>query len=211
MMRTDFMVFLDAGHGGILRNGQYATAPSKQWKHTQGTFHGDGWFYEGVWNRVLTNRVSNKLNNLDIQHLIVSHEFLDNSLSYRVDLANWYARRVRRTLYVSNHSNALGNGAARGFEVYTSRGTTGSDAVADDHMQNVRDLLGDRISYRPDRSDNDMDREAGFYVLNKTSMPAILVEHLFFDNYQDALLLMDDDVVERFAEAQVRTIIGYMG
>ncbi len=205
------MVFLDAGHGGILRNGQYATAPSKQWKHTQGTFHGDGWFYEGVWNRVLTNRVSNKLNNLDIQHLIVSHEFLDNSLSYRVDLANWYARRVRRTLYVSNHSNALGNGAARGFEVYTSRGTTGSDAVADDHMQNVRDLLGDRISYRPDRSDNDMDREAGFYVLNKTSMPAILVEHLFFDNYQDALLLMDDDVVERFAEAQVRTIIGYMG
>lgn len=208
-MRTDFMVFLDAGHGGILRNGQYATAPSKQWRHPQGTFHGDGWFYEGVWNRTLTNRVSNKLRNLDIQHLIVSHEFLDTSLAYRVELANWYHQRVARTLYLSNHSNAATT-TARGFEVYTSPGTTGSDAIADDHMTNVRNLLGDRITYRTDRSDGDQDREAKFYVLTKTAMPAVLVEHLFFDNYQDALLLMDDDVVERFAEAQVRTIINYM-
>lgn len=41
-------------------------------------------------------------------------------------------------------------------------------------------------------------------------MPAILVEHLFFDNYEDALLLMDDEIVERFAEAEVRTVIDYM-
>ena len=204
------MVFLDAGHGGILRNGNYATAPSKQWKHSQGTFHRDGWFFEGVWNRTLTNRVADKLRNLDIQHLIVSHEFVDNSLAYRVDMANWYARRVNKTLYISNHSNALGTGGARGFEIYTSRGKTGSDAVADIHWANVKELMGDRISYRPDTSDGDQDREAGFYVLVNTTMPAILVEHLYFDNYQDALLLMDDDVVERFAEAQVRTIVQYM-
>jgi N-acetylmuramoyl-L-alanine amidase len=42
-------------------------------------------------------------------------------------------------------------------------------------------------------------------------MPAILVEHLFFDNYEDAKLLMDDEIVERFAEAQVRTIIEAQG
>lgn len=204
------MVFLDAGHGGILRDGSYATAPSKQWKHRSGTFHGGGWFFEGVWNRYLTNRVADKLRNLDIQHIIVSHEFVDNSLEYRVELANWYNKRVSKTLYISNHSNASGAGQARGFEIYTSRGTTSSDSVADMYWNNVKELLGNRISYRPDTSDGDMDKEAGFYVLTKTAMTAVLVEHLYFDNFEDASLLMDDDIVERFAEAQVRTIIDFM-
>jgi N-acetylmuramoyl-L-alanine amidase len=209
-MRTDFMVFLDAGHGGILPNGQYATAPGKQWKHANGTFHRDGWFYEGVWNRTLVNRVSDKLHNLQIQHIIVSHEYLDTPLDYRVDLANWYGRRVARTLFFSTHSNAIGNGRARGFELYTSPGRTTSDTVADQHFNNVRELVGDRIRYRSDQSDSDYDKEARFYVLTQTSMAAVLVEHLFFDNYEDALLLMDPDIVERFAEAQVRTIIDFM-
>lgn len=209
-MRTDFMVFLDAGHGGILPSGEYATAPGKQWKHASGTFHRDGWFYEGVWNRTLVNRVADKLKNLQIQHLIVSHEYLDTPLAYRVDLANWYARRVAKTLFFSTHSNAMGNGSARGFELYTSPGTTTSDTVADMHYNNVRELVGDQIRYRSDRSDADYDKEARFYVLTKTSMSAVLVEHLFFDNLADATLLMDPDIVERFAEAQVRTIIDFM-
>jgi N-acetylmuramoyl-L-alanine amidase len=41
-------------------------------------------------------------------------------------------------------------------------------------------------------------------------MPAVLIEHLFFDNFQDAQLLMDPEIVDRFAEAQVRTIIEYI-
>jgi N-acetylmuramoyl-L-alanine amidase len=60
---------------------------------------------------------------------------------------------------------------------------------------------------RPDTTDGDNDKEAGFYVIVNTVMPAILNEHLFFDNYEDAMLLMNDDIVDLFAEAQVRTII----
>ena len=63
---------------------------------------------------------------------------------------------------------------------------------------------------RADTSDNDHDKEARFFVLTRTVMPAMLVEHLFFDNYDDASLLMDDEIVERFAEAQVRTVINFM-
>lgn len=209
-MHTDFMVFLDAGHGGILRDGTYATAPAKQWKHSRGAFHGGGWFFEGVFNRVLTNRVADKLRTLNIQHYLVSHEFVDTPLSYRVDVANWYDLRMARTLYISNHSNASGSGQADGFEIYTSPGSTTSDRVAEMHWNNVKELLGDRIRYRPDTSDGDHDKEARFYVLTKTRMAAILIEHLFFDNFNDASLLMDDDVIERFAEAQVRTIIEFM-
>ncbi|MEL6655824.1 MAG: N-acetylmuramoyl-L-alanine amidase [Bacteroidota bacterium] len=206
-MVKDFLVFLDAGHGGLDADGNYVTAPSKQFKHSSGTFHKDGWFYEGVFNRTLTNRVAQKLRDLSIPYYMVSHEYKDIHLSYRVDLANWYAKKVRKSLYISNHANA-GGGRARGYEVFTSPGATKSDQVATLHWDNVKELLGDRISrYRSDTSDGDVDKEQRFFVLTRTSMPAILVEHLFFDNLEDAKLLMDDEIVERFAEAQVRTII----
>jgi len=209
-MKDNFCVFLDAGHGGLDKDGKYTTAPSKMYQHSKGAFHDGRYFYEGVWNRTLTNRVAAKLSKLGICNILVSHEYVDVSLEYRVDLANWYHRNFRQGLYISNHANASGSGAARGFEVYTSPGATASDKVAEFHWENVKALLGDRISYRPDTSDGDHDKEARFFVLVRTVMPAILVEHLFFDNYDDATLLMDDEIVERFAEAQVRTVINYM-
>ena len=66
------------------------------------------------------------------------------------------------------------------------------------------------IKFRSDIEDGDHDRERNFFVLKKTAMPAVLIEHLFFDNYEDARLLMDGLIVDKFAEVQVRTIIRYM-
>ncbi len=209
-MVSDFLVFLDAGHGGIDSEGNYVTAPSKQFRHSGVTLHGDGWFYEGVWNRTITNKVAEKLGHLSIPFYLVYDQVADVKLDYRVGLANYYAKKVKKSLYVSNHANA-GGGQARGFEIYTSPGKTRSDTVAELHWDNVKELVGNRISrYRSDGSDGDHDKEARFYVLTRTSMPAILVEHLFFDNLADAKLLMDEDIIERFAEAQVRTIVEAM-
>lgn len=208
-MKKNFCVFLDAGHGGLDKNGRYVTAPSKQFKHSRGTFHGNGWFYEGVWNRVLVNEVANKLARLGIMHKIVSHEYLDFPLQYRVDIANWYHRNYQAGVFISTHSNAA-NGQARGFEVYTTRGTTKSDKLAEYLWEEAKDLLVDDIRFRSDISDGDHDRERNFFVIKKTAMPAILIEHLFFDNYEDAKLLMNGLIVDKFAEAQVRAIIRYM-
>lgn len=204
----DACVLLDAGHGALDKNGHYVTAPSKQFEHAKGTFHQGRWFFEGVWNHQFTARVAAKLSNLGIPNIIVSHEYVDTPLAYRVDLANWYHKNYKQALYISNHANA-GGGLARGFEVYTSPGTTVSDKVAELHWNNVKDLLSTQIIMREDSTDGDYDKEARFYVLTKTNMPAILVEHLFFDNYDDALLLMNDEIVDRFAEAQVRTVMQY--
>ena len=208
-MLADYCVYLDAGHGAIDENGKYVTAPNKQFEHSKGTFHNGKWFYEGVWNRKLTNRVAAKLKNLGISHLIVSHEYLDLSLAYRVDVANWHHKNYKKGIFISNHANASGAHSARGFEVYTTPGTTKSDALAEMHWKNVDSLLGDKIKMRQGTSDGDQDKEANLYVIKYTSMPAMLVEHLFFDNYDDAMLLMDDEILEKFAEAQVRTIIDY--
>ena len=209
-MNDKFCVYLDAGHGGIDPQGDYVTAPSKMFEHESGTFHDGRFFYEGVWNRTLTNIVAQKLSNLGIQHLLVSHEYLDTSLNYRVDIANWYHKNYKRGIYISNHSNASASHRARGFEVYTTPGVTSSDKLAELLWDQVNDVLGDRIRYRTDTSDGDHDKEARFFVITKTAMPAILIEHLFFDNEDDVKLLMNPDIVERFAEAQVRSIIKYI-
>lgn len=205
-MKDNICVYLDAGHGGIDPKGNYTTAPSKMFDHKTGVFHKGSVFYEGVWNRTLINRVSDKLGNLGIRHVKVHHDYLDTPLEYRVDMANWYHRNFAQGIYISTHANAA-NGQARGFEVYTSRGQTAADPVATLLFNTVQELFGNRITYRTDYSDGDPDKEAGFFVLTKTAMPAILIEHLFFDNIHDARLLMDDEVVDLFAEAQVRTII----
>lgn len=209
-MGINFCVYLDAGHGGMSPEGIYTTAPGKMYAHDSGEFHQGSFFYEGVWNRQLTSRVASKLDKLGITYIEVSHEYLDLSLEYRVNKANWYHRNFKQGIYISNHANASESHQARGFEVYTSPGLTGADAMAERHWQNVKDILGDRINYRPDTRDGDADREAGFYVLQKTLMPAMLIEHLFFDNAEDARLLIQDEYIEYFAEAQVRTIIQQM-
>ncbi len=205
----DLCIFLDAGHGGIDKNGNYTTAPSKQFQHTQGTFHNGRWFYEGVFNRIITDIVAHKLRNLGISYLVVSHDYVDTPLAQRVDMANWYHRNYKPGIFISNHANAS-NGRARGYEIYTSPGKTPSDDIADLHWNNVRDLLGNRITMRSDLSDGHYDKEAGFFVLTRTAMPAVLIEHLFFDNYDDAMLLMDDNVVDLFAEATIRTVIQWL-
>lgn len=209
---SKFCVFLDAGHGGLNQEDKYTTFPDKCFFHNKGEFHKGGWFYEGVWNRVLTNRVAELLKELGIKYEKVYHDIEDTPLSYRAKIANTRSKlHYKHSIYISNHSNAFDGKTpnVRGFEVYTSPGSTDSDHLADIHLKNVKDLLGSKIKYRTDESDGDMDREANFYVLRKTVMPSILIEHLFFDNYEDASLLMMPDIIEAFAEAQVRTIIEY--
>ena len=206
----DFCVYLDAGHGGLDPSGFYVTAPSKmQFHDEQWTFHNGGFFYEGVFNRQITNLVASKLKNLGVQYLIVSHEYLDLPLSYRAETANWYHRNYKEGIFISNHANASVNHRARGFEVYTTPGKTKSDKFADFLWKQVDSLLGDHIRMREDKTDGDHDKEARFFVIRKTVMPAILVEHLFFDNFEDAKLLMSDFVIEMFAEAQVRAILEF--
>ncbi len=208
-MQDNICVYLDAGHGGRNARGEYVTAPGKMFRHARGEFHSSGYFYEGVWNRALLDLVRKKLDLQGITYVMLSHAYLDLPLSYRVDVANWHHRNYRPGILLSTHANASNSHRARGFELYTTPGLTGADRLADIHWRNVQQLLGSRITMRTDKSDGDHDREANFFILRRTLMPAVLIEHLFFDNYEDALLLMDDEVMEYFAEAQVRTIIEY--
>lgn len=222
---TWFLVILDPGHGGLspyrfTLPSKYVTYPNKAFKHPYmkpqpgemlaPSFHGNGWFFEGVWNRILVNKVYALLQDLYIPTLKVTNMYADMSLSARVKRANDIGKRYPHPIYISTHANASALHLARGYEVYSSPGNTKSDLLAEWHYECVARLFGDKIKMRPDVSDGDHDKENRFYVLTKTQMPAILIEHLFFDNYQDALLLMREDVQDAFAYAQVYTVLKYI-
>lgn len=210
------MIFLDAGHGGLDAKGNYTTAPNKMWNHRdKGQFHKNGLIYEGLLNRSIVKLIEAKLTELRIPFMRVYDQSADIPLGQRVRLANSYAksRKGEQHIFISVHNNASMSQAARGSEVFTSPGQTKSDIWAAKYMQNLLDLIGIHglsgvIIPRMDKfSDGDEDKEAKFFVLTQTSMPAFLIECLFFDNIDDARLIFNPLIQSIFAQAVVETII----
>lgn len=116
-------------------------------------------------------------------------------LKQRVDFVNKIHKKYPDAIYISIHVNAAGNGKqwmnASGWECYTSPGQTKADKLADYMYKSARrNLKGQKI--REDWSDADVDKEAGFYVLKKTTCPAILTENFFMDSKKDLEYLKSD-------------------
>ncbi|NVK63569.1 MAG: N-acetylmuramoyl-L-alanine amidase [Flavobacteriales bacterium] len=185
-------IVLDFGHGGIDENGNYTTRGKKH------TFPNGETAYEGVINRRIGGMVRAFLRMLDDDYTIITtvdeNDPRDLSLSYRVRVANQYP--ASQTLFISIHNNAF-NSRARGFEIYTTRGVTRSDALAESIANAIEPFYKDlQLKLRYDLSDGDKDKEAEFYVLRRTACPAVLLECLFFDNAEDFALLKDPEFVK---------------
>jgi N-acetylmuramoyl-L-alanine amidase len=187
---------LDPGHGGFI-DGEYQTAPAKMYRHSP-----EEVFYEGMFNRRIKDLLMRKLWEENIHHIDICPTDLDVPLTARVDVVNSYYKAYDNAVLISLHSNA---GGGTGFEVWTSKGQTRSDRFAELLGQELQDGFRD-IPFRADKTDGDLDKESDFYILEKTYCPAILPECLFFDNYNDYLLLQNSD----FQNAYCKTLINFM-
>ncbi len=199
-------IFLDAGHGGI-KNGVYTTAPSKMWKHNRGTFHLGSTFYEGVSNRLYADLFYKEAVKLGFNVIKVYHEINDTSLKNRVDIANAYHSNVSEGVFISLHSNAVGvQDKASGLSVWTTKGQSQSDIIAQKFIDTFKTKLPN-VKVLENKSDNDSDYESDFYVLKNTIMPAILIENLFFDNFNDAITLMNAEYQNNFTQCLINTLL----
>lgn len=207
MKKFKLGIFLDAGHGGIDPKGRYTTFPNKCAHFANRKYHGNGWFYEGVSNRIITHRIAAKLEKKGYYPIIVSHEYLDTPLTYRTNKANILSKSFDKSLFISNHSNAF-NRLARGFEVFTSPGRTRADILAEIYYDNMISSFGNEIIWRKE-SETKKSKEASYTVLTRTAMPAILTEHLFFDNIKDADILISEEFIEKVSDVQVKSIEDY--
>ncbi len=206
-------IILDFGHGGLDKNRKYTTAPDKMYEFTNGEIA-----YEGVLNRQIGGLLEIFLkshSNLNIVTTVKASDPRDLTLSYRVKVANSYP--ASNTLFVSIHSNASKNHNASGFSIFTSKGKTKSDQLTTCIGNEVKQLYNEldlklRFDYFVD---GDLDKERKFdeldyYVLRKTKCPAVLLECLFFDYWDDYVHLKNPEFQKELAWNIYRGIIKYV-
>lgn len=174
----DTLIF-DRGHGSLDTKGVYTTAPAKMHKFEDGVVA-----YEGVINSEYVKKMAfyGEAAGFNIEYTVLPTSPVDMPLEERVNKAN-FGLHKNNSLFISVHNNASLNHNAEGSEIWTSVGQTYSDIIAEHILDNWKSVFGNRV--RKDMTDGDKDKEAKFYVLHNTVMPAVLLEIGFFDNRKD--------------------------
>lgn len=153
---------------------------------------------ENEFNREVVKYLDIELKRCGFRTLLVAPTDEDTPLKTRTDRAN----AAGAHLYVSCHYNA---GQGKGLETYHFPGSTkGKRAAQIIH----RHLLASGVK-RKDRGV----KSADFFVLRKTTMPAVLIEFGFMDDpkLEEAAQMIDPKVQKAFAVATAKGICEYFG
>ena len=192
-------IFIDNGHGLM----------------TAGKRSPDGQFREPFYNREIARRVVSDLRDRGLDAELLVPEDDDISLAERVRRVNTacFLLGKQNVILVSIHVNAAGNGSkwlnAIGWSVYTCKGQTASDMLAECLCQAaIKNFPGRRI--RTDMSDGDMDWEEGFYILRKSLCVAVLTENFFMDSRSDLEYLQSRAGKQAIIDTHVEGIIEYL-
>jgi len=192
LKKDKLKIVLDPGHGGKF----------------------SGAVYNGIKESGLNFRFAHRIGRLfkDVGHEVIFTRETDIHLNSNLtkDLAARaaIANENNADLFISCHCNASKNPKANGFEIYTTKGKTKADPVAEAIFQSVKEAVPE-LNTRTDKSDGDSDREADYAVLRKTKMPAVLIEFGFMSNPHDLALLSDDFIyLEKISKAVVQGVIG---
>lgn len=204
------LVIIDPGHGGV-KNGVYQT-PGKRATH-----NGVGTIYEGEFNRKVAAFLGQLLDanaDIDYKYTVKPDEVADISLGARCRSANSIYERERKNyagiVFLSIHGNAAASSpsSARGWEVFTTPGQNKADVLAEFIHNEIKAALPGH-AIRADKSDGDHDKEARFYVLEKTLMPAVLTENFFMTNPDDCRLMLSTEGQQLIASAHYKGLVAY--
>ena len=193
-------ILLDAGHG----------------IDTLGKRSPDGAFLEYKWNREVAELAYALLEEHGFDVDFVVTETNDIPLKTRVRRVNEVCNLhgSQNVLLLSIHSNAAGMGTtwmnAKGWSCYTTKGVTKSDRVASCLYDAFEEEFKDR-TIRRDLSDGDPDWEEDFYIIKKTSCPAVLLENFFYDNKEECSFLLMEQTKRRVAKAILKGVQYYYG
>lgn len=186
MKRKNFMVVLDAGHGGADSGAVGKTGLLE--KHVA---------------LIVVRRMAKILGDLKVPVVLTRSDDTFIELYERARIAY----EVGATLFVSIHCNA---GGGKGFEVFTSPGQTDSDLAAS-HLFQAYAAEFPQLVERTDLSDGDVDKEAKFAVLTRTKGAAVLFELEFIDTPEGESFLRNSENQKRMAKALADGVLSYLG
>ena len=183
--------------------------------NTPGKRSPDGKFIEAIYTRQLARRIVADLQDRGYDAELLTPDDDDIPLSERVKRVNAYCKALgnRNIILVSIHVNAVGNGSkwmnATGWSVYTCKGHTASDKLAECLCEvATKNFPGRRI--RTDFSDSDPDWEENFSLLSNTLCPAVLTENFFMDSRSDLEYLQSRAGKQAVVDTHVEGIIEYL-
>ena len=185
-------IFIDAGHGG---SDPGAVNPREHIKESDVAL-------------AIGKLLDDALREI-IPVLVIKHARYDDrhiSIEDRVAAAEEF----KADIFISVHCNAAEDPQASGFEVWTSRGQTQADRLATAIHEALLGVMGGHYG-RTDYDDGDPDKEANFYVLRHTSMPAVLVEGEFISNDDQAVYLSLEENQADIAWAIAEAVSAYLG
>ena len=154
--------------------------------------------YEKTITFDISNRVIAELRRRGINAVSTRTSDVEVDLQPRVNKAEGY----RANVFVSIHANAisLSRPDVNGLETYYYATSSGYRLARNIHSSILRNVnISDRGV-----------RQARFYVLRKTSMPAVLVETGFITGARDSANLKSDAHRQKLAKGIVEGIINYL-
>lgn len=153
---------------------------------------------ENEFNREVVRLLDIELKRCGFKTLLAAPGDDDVQLSIRTNRAN----AAKADLYISVHYNA---GQGKGLETYHFPGSVKGRRAA----QIIHKHLMSSGVKRRDRGV----KSANFYVLRKTTMPAVLIEFGFMDDpgLEEAVQMVDPKVQKAFAIAVAKGICEYFG
>lgn len=157
------------------------------------------YFREYAWTREISQMQCDCLQALGFDAWLLVPEEDDISLAIRCERVNAFCRKYGKDniLLVSNHVNAAGKGDkwmnARGWSIYTTKGITQADYLAEEIYQVAEDEFRPPLKIRAAGSQPLFhDQEENYYILMHSYCPAVLVENFFQDNKEDVAYLKSD-------------------
>lgn len=177
---NNILIILDAGHGG--------TDPGAIGYDEDGNII----IQEKDVNLTVANKVAKLLTKKGIKFRQTRSTDKYLKLQEITDFANSFDA----DMFVSIHSNAMDDPSIEGTMVLYNG--DGSDSYGIDG-KTIASYIKEEIVKNVDVYDRGIISRPGLWVLRKTFMPAALVECAFVTNQNDRELLMNDEVLDKFA------------
>ena len=189
------LLILDAGHA----------------RDTKGKNNAKENFYEWEFNNDMQYKIKARCEALGIKVFLTNpnpDKVSDISLTTRASLANdyWLRNSKPKTIFISLHANAFSSDTARGTETYIAKNASSTS-------KNFAKVLNDEVLKVMKQLDsNAKDRGVkckDWTVIQKASMPSVLVEYAFYTNLDDLKILKNNR--DELVEATVKAICQYFG
>ena len=189
------LLILDAGHA----------------KNTPGKNNAKENFYEWEFNNDMQYKIKARCEDLGIKVFLTNPNpsiVSDIALTTSAATANdfWLRNSKPKTIFISLHANAFSSESARGTETYIAK-------YASSTSKNFAKVLNDEVVKVMKSLDSTAKDRGGkckdWTVIQKASMPSVLLEYAFYSNLDDLKILKNNR--SELVEATVKSICQYFG